>query len=67
MVKYEKTLKNLRCLGIKMERDVRFNSGVNTQKGAIFILGFIVFASSYLLYKFEEIKENPLREIIAFQ
>lgn len=64
---HEKTLKNLRCLGIEMEREMLDSTqGVNTQKGAIFILGFIVFASSYLLYKFEEIKENPLREIIAF-
>jgi holo-ACP synthase/triphosphoribosyl-dephospho-CoA synthase len=46
----KKALPTLRNIGMQMEEDMfRETLGVNTHKGAIFLLGFSLFACSYLI------------------
>lgn len=46
----KEALPNLRLLGLEMEADMFAEThGVNTHKGAIFLLGFSIFVSAYLL------------------
>ncbi len=45
-------LPKLRLIGLEMEADMfAVTNGVNTHKGAIFLLGFSIFVSAYLLSK----------------
>ena len=45
-------LPNLRLIGLEIEADMFAEThGVNTHKGAIFLLGFSIFVSAYLLAK----------------
>jgi holo-ACP synthase/triphosphoribosyl-dephospho-CoA synthase len=49
-VDVKKALPTLRNIGMQMEEDMfRETLGVNTHKGAIFLLGFSLFACSYLI------------------
>lgn len=63
----EKTLVKIRRVGIKMENAMLCSTDfANTQKGAIFIMGFTVFACAYLLNKSSILKDNDIRSIISY-
>ena len=63
----EITLPALRNIGIEMESEMlRATGGVNTQKGAIFILGFISFAVSYLLKNKIHPTDKSISDIISY-
>lgn len=63
----EITLPALRSIGIEMESEMlRATEGVNTQKGAIFILGFISFAVSYLLKNKIHPTDKCISDIISY-
>jgi holo-ACP synthase/triphosphoribosyl-dephospho-CoA synthase len=48
----KEALPNLRLIGLEMEADMfAETNGVNTHKGAIFLLGFSIFVSAYLVAK----------------
>lgn len=62
----DKTLIAIRKIGIKMEKAMLHSTdNINTQKGAIFIMGFTLFACAYLLNKGSELKNNKIRGIIS--
>ncbi|MFA8450555.1 MAG: triphosphoribosyl-dephospho-CoA synthase [Bacteroidales bacterium] len=61
----EELLPKLRQIGIEMEeRMLEVTNGVNTQKGAIFLLGLMVFASTYALYNYKSISPEKIRCIL---
>ncbi len=57
----------LRLIGIDMERNMlQFTSGVNTQKGAIFLIGMLVYAVAKLVFEESELSgANIQKELIS--
>lgn len=61
------TLKNLRDTGIRMEGAMlSATEGVNTQKGAIYLMGFTAFVSAYCLYNDIEPTNQQISSLIAY-
>jgi len=61
----EQNIIALREIGIVMEREMlKFTHGVNTQKGAIFIIGTLVFAVAKLISDNKDIKDKNIKDII---
>ena len=61
------TLTALRKIGIKMEEAMLHSTGnINTQKGAIFIMGFTVFACAYLLNKEISLDDEMIQSVITY-
>jgi len=63
----DSTLIALRKIGIKMEEAMLHSTGnINTQKGAIFIMGFTFFACAYILNKGSILDDKSIRGIISY-
>ncbi len=63
----EKTLRGLRTTGIKMEESMlSATEGVNTQKGAIFLLGFTAFACAYRIINNQEPSDENISSVISY-
>ncbi len=60
------TLIRIRDIGIDAEKDMFIEtSGINTQKGVIFLLGLAAFASSYIINKYGYFDINMVSESIS--
>jgi holo-ACP synthase/triphosphoribosyl-dephospho-CoA synthase len=57
----------LRLIGIAMERTMlQFTNGVNTQKGAIFLIGMLVYAAAKIIFKGSELTDaNIQNELVS--
>jgi holo-ACP synthase/triphosphoribosyl-dephospho-CoA synthase len=63
----QKTLIALRMIGMKMERAMlNATEEINTQKGAIYIMGFTAFAMAYLLKNKIQPKEMEIRSVLKY-
>ncbi len=63
--KGEGELRKIRLLGIEMEEKMfDFTHNVNTHKGAIFIIGMLVYASSRLLFENKELSSENIRRML---
>ncbi len=52
----------LRIIGIAMERTMlQFTNGVNTQKGAIFLIGMLVYVAAKLIFKEDELTDTNIQ------
>lgn len=63
----ENILKGLRDTGIKMEEAMlSATEGINTQKGAIYLMGFTAFACAYCILNDIEPKDEKISSLIAY-
>jgi len=63
----ETILKGLRTTGIKMEEAMlSATEGANTQKGAIFLMGFTAFASAYYIINNQEPSDDNISSVISY-
>lgn len=63
----QKTLTSIRLVGMRMERAMLDATvEVNTQKGAIYLMGFTAFAMAYLLKNKIKPEEKEIREILKY-
>lgn len=65
--KHGDVLIQLRIIGIEMETEMkRFTNGVNTHKGAIFIIGMLVYAVAKLIFEDNSLTDSNIQtELIA--
>ncbi len=66
-IERENTLKYLRSIGIRMEEAMLSSTkGINTQKGAIYLMGFTTFAYAYCLYHEKVPTDKQISSLIAY-